>query len=304
VGTSAVHPSPALGRLCIVAAAVLWSSSGAFTKVLRESTPLGLNDPLLTPLQIACCRVLFAGAVLLPLLSRRDLVFRPAMLWTAGCFALLNALFISATALGKAANAILLQYTATLWLYIVSVTFLGEKTDGRGLAAVLVGLCGVGVIIWGGWEGGQILVILCGLGSGVTYAAVVVGLRMLRGVSPIWLTVVNHLFGGLVLLPLLWGLAMPTWGQLLWLCLFGGLQMGLPYLLMARGLRSVSPQEAGTLTLLEPILNPILTYLATLAAPLPEVPSGYTFLGGAFILGALAYRYWPRRGDGTKEIDP
>src|SRR5262249_47563229 len=28
----------------------------------------------------------------------------------------------------------------------------------------------------------------------------------------------------------------------------------------------------------------------------PEVPSGYTFAGGAFILAALAYRYWPVRG--------
>jgi drug/metabolite transporter (DMT)-like permease len=293
-----------MGRLCILAAAVLWSSSGAFTKVLREATPLDLNDPLLTPLQIACCRVLFAGAVLLPLLRRRDLVFRPAMLWTAGFFALMNALFITATALGKAANAILLQYTATLWMFLFSVTFLGEKADGRGLAAVLVGLCGVGVIVWGGWEGGQILLILCGLGSGVTYAGVVIGLRLMRGVSPVWLTVVNHLFGGLVLLPFLWGLAAPTWGQLAWLCLFGGLQMGLPYWLMARGLRSVSPQEAGTLTLLEPILNPLLTYLATLSAQEPEAPSGYTYLGGAFILGALAYRYWPRRDAGTRETEP
>src|SRR5437773_159912 len=71
------HPSPTAGRVCIVVAAVLWSSSGAFTKVLREATPLGLNEPLLTPLQIAAIRVLFAGAVLLPLLGRRDLVFRP-----------------------------------------------------------------------------------------------------------------------------------------------------------------------------------------------------------------------------------
>src|SRR5262249_29185054 len=53
-----IHPSPAAGRICIVLAAVLWSTSGAFTKVLREATPLGLNVPLLDPLQIACLRVL------------------------------------------------------------------------------------------------------------------------------------------------------------------------------------------------------------------------------------------------------
>jgi len=37
--------------------------------------------------------------------------------------------------------------------------------------------------------------------------------------------------------------------------------MGLPYWLMARGLRTVSAQEAGTITLLEPLLNPLWAYL-------------------------------------------
>src|SRR5262249_4485995 len=60
--------------------------------------------------------------------------------------------------------------------------------------------------------------------------------------------------------------------------------------LVARGLRSVSPQEAGTLTLIEPLLNPVWAYLIS-----GEVPSPWTLVGGGFILGALAWRYWPRR---------
>ena len=60
-----------------------------------------------------------------------------------------------------------------------------------------------------------------------------------------------------VLLPWVVRLPAPTWPQLAFLALFGAVQMGLPYLLMARGLRHVSPQQAGTLTLLEPVLNPL-----------------------------------------------
>jgi drug/metabolite transporter (DMT)-like permease len=60
---------------------------------------------------------------------------------------------------------------------------------------------------------------------------------------------------------------------------------------MARGLRVVSSQEAGVITLLEPLLNPLWAYLV---APQRESPTGYTFAGGALILGALAWRYWPR----------
>ncbi len=87
-----------------------------------------------------------------------------------------------------------------------------------------------------------------------------------------WLTVVNLLFTALILLPWLVGTALPTAAQLGWLFVFGAAQMGLPYWLMTRGLRTVSPQEAGTLTLLEPLLNPVWAYLATLASPQPEIP--------------------------------
>jgi drug/metabolite transporter, DME family len=54
----------------------------------------------------------------------------------------------------------------------------------------------------------------------------------------------------------------------------------------------VSAQEAGTLTLLEPLLNPLWAYLVS---PATEVPHPLTFVGGAIILGALAWRYWPSR---------
>jgi drug/metabolite transporter (DMT)-like permease len=116
MGPAAPPLSAAQGRLCVVLAAVLWSTSGAFTKVLREDTRFGLNEPPLPPLQIAFFRALFAAAVLLPLLRPRDLSFRPALLATGACFAARNALFVSAMALGPAANAILLQYTAPLWI--------------------------------------------------------------------------------------------------------------------------------------------------------------------------------------------
>jgi DME family drug/metabolite transporter len=69
-------------------------------------------------------------------------------------------------------------------------------------------------------------------------------------------------------------------------------QMGLPYWLVARGLRSVSPQEAGAITLLEPLLNPLWAYLVSPETEGLKLP---TLLGGALILGGLAWRYWPRR---------
>jgi drug/metabolite transporter (DMT)-like permease len=284
------------GRLCVVLAAVLWSTSGGFTKVLTQPTVFHLNEPHLTPIQLAFARVLFAGLILSPFLRRRDVVFRPAMLATALSFAAMNALFVSALALGSAANAILLQYTAPMWMYLFSVWWLREPADRRGAVSLGIGMAGIGLIIAGGFfdEGqvGQLPVILLALGSGVTYAGVLVGLRVLRDVSSRWLTVFNQIVSALALLPFVWQSEMPTVGQTVTLVLYGSLQLALPYWLVARGLRRVSPQEAGTLTLLEPILNPLWAYIVS---PATERPSLWTFAGGFFILGALAYRYWPLR---------
>ena len=75
--------SLAPARLCILLAALLWSTSGAFTKILRENTGLGLNEPAIDPLSIAFWRVVFAAAVFQPMVRRNEVTFRPA-LWLTG----------------------------------------------------------------------------------------------------------------------------------------------------------------------------------------------------------------------------
>jgi drug/metabolite transporter (DMT)-like permease len=182
-----------------------------------------------------------------------------------------------------------------MWMTLACIWFLGEPMDRRGVVSLVIGLVGIVVIVAGGWQGGEGPVVLIALGSGLAYAGVILGLRVLRRASPVWLTVVNHLFGALVLLPFVLVLPPPSLVQFGVLFLYGAVQMALPYWLMARSLRSISPQEAGTLTLVEPILNPLWAWLATLAAARPEAPEVYTYVGGVFILGALAYRYWPGR---------
>jgi drug/metabolite transporter (DMT)-like permease len=282
--------SPGRARLCIVAAAVLWSLSGAFKSVLTHPTALGLDSPPIHPAQIAFYRVLFAGLVLLPLIRRIDISFRPQMIGMVLSFAAMNALFVRALTLGTAANAIFLQYTAPLWVYLAGIWWLGERPDRRSTVAVAAGMLGVAVILSGSWGSERLDVVGYALGAGMAYAGVLLFLRILRGESSRWLTVLNHLGSALVLLPDAMRFDLPTWGQLGWLFLFGAIQMGLPYWLMARGLRSVSPSEAGTLSLLEPILNPLWAYLVS---PTEELPATTTWIGGALILSGLAYRYWP-----------
>lgn len=314
VSVNVVTPREQLvARLCLVAAAVLWSTSSFFMRMLRDPTGWGYDEPLLSPLQIAFYRALFAGVVLLPIVPWRSIRFRPSMLLMVGCFAALSGLYLSALGLGLAANAILLQNTAPVWVYILGVYILGDPANARDRQAILVGLLGAIVLVAGNslhtagppLEGG-IGVLVLGILSGVAYASVIVFLRFLRHESPAWLTVLNMLgsaaciggvvMGGMLLnsgpaAALAWLLA-PSPGQVGFLIVFGALQMAAPYWLFTRGLRTVSPQEAGIITLLEPVLNPIWAYLI---APDREVPTVWTGIGGSMLLAALVWRYLPRR---------
>ena len=285
-------PSPAHGRLCVVLAAGLWSLSGLFTRALTHDTPLRLGPEAVGGLTIAFYRPFFASLVLLPTVRRRDVSWRWPMAAMVGCFAAMNLTFALAMSGGRSSNAILLQYTAPMWMYLASVWWLGEAPQRRAWVTLALGLGGVGFIIWGGWQEASLAVIGLGLASGIFYAGVVVWLRVLRDGSPRWLTVLNHAGSSLVLVPVVAHHGWPelTAAQLAVLGLFGTVQMALPYWLMARGMRAISPQEAGAITLLEPLLNPLWAYLA---APDKERPTWFTLIGGAFILGGLVWRYGP-----------
>src|SRR5207248_1162739 len=163
--------------------------SGAFTKFLTGVMHEEHGYPEVPALQIAFYRVLFAGLVLVPTLRRADLSFRPLMLAMALCFAAMNGLYVTAMAEGTAANAVLLQYTAPMWMYLATIYLLGERANRRSTITLLFGLLGIAVIVAGGASDGdgsqetRLVTNLIALASGVTYAGVLIFLRLLRDLS-------------------------------------------------------------------------------------------------------------------------
>ncbi len=307
-------PSPPLSvaraRIYLVIAALLWSTGSLFTRLLTEPTSLGLNSPAVTPLQIAFFRGMCAGLILLPLVRPREVRLRPAMIGMVACFGVMSGLYMSALALGPAANAILLQNTAPFWVYLIGVYLLGDLADARSWRAILVGMIGAAVIVVGNWPRGlapgeqatQVQILLMAAGSGLMYALVVLFLRHLCHESSAWITSLNLIGSATVLASFVliwegtekfatWATAL-TGRQLVFLAFFGAVQMALPYWLFARGLRAVGTQEAAIITLLEPVLNPLWAYLI---APDRDAPTVWTFVGGSLLLGALGWRYAPVR---------
>jgi drug/metabolite transporter (DMT)-like permease len=305
---ASVNPSVAAARFCLIASAVLWSLGSVFMRLLIEPLGWGLEQPRLSPLLIAFYRGIFGGLVMLALVRRADIRFRPAMVGMVVAFTLMSGLYLSALGLGPAANAIFLQNTAPLWVFVLAVLVLGERGDRRGWQTVLIGAAGAIVIVVGNWPRDlppeeqrlQILLLFMGLGSGVVYALVVLFLRALREFAPAWLVALNLLgtaatLGLFVLVKdgpeafLAW-VGTPSRVQLAVLAVFGSVQMALPYWLFTRGLRTATSQEAAIITLIEPLLNPIWAYLIT---PEKDTPTVWMLTGGGLILFALVWRYLP-----------
>jgi drug/metabolite transporter (DMT)-like permease len=273
----------ARGRWLLVAASFLWSTSGLFVKSPPlAALPLEDRGPL-----VACVRALVAALCLLPFVNWRSIRFRPALVPMVISFALMNTLFIMAMTRTTAAATIVLQYTGTGWAFLFGALFLKERITRENFIALVFGFAGIGWIVAAGWNSDDLAGIILALASGIGYGGVIVSLRALRSEDAAWLVVLNHLVSGLLLVP--WvasrGLV-PVGHQWTILLALGSLQMGLPYLLFSRGVASVSTQEAGLITLLEAVLNPMWVWLFW-GEQIPEA----VWIGGGLILAGLMARY-------------
>jgi len=310
-----VSSAPTLfrARIYLIVAAILWSSGSLFIRLLKEPTHLDVHTPGLTSIQIAVFRALFAGLFMLPLVRWSSLRFRPSMLAMVLTFACMSGSYLTALDQGAAANAIFLQFTAPFWVYVISVYFLGERSEARATQAILIGLAGSLVIVIGGWpshpsadqQAHEVTILGLGISSGIFYAGVILFLTALRDHDTAWLVCLNNLGSAMVLAVAVlialgpgewWAwLTTPSARQLAFLAVYGIVQMAMPYWLFSRGLRTVGPQEAALITLLEPILNPVWAFLITPEKDRVTLPM---MIGGSLILTALIWRYVPRnRGD-------
>jgi drug/metabolite transporter (DMT)-like permease len=267
---------PLLGIVLLVLCASLWSLNGPLIKLLNQAAVPGIS--------IACYRSLVGGIAFFPFAwGRRGSLRRVHVGWPiAGVlvFSLMTASFVIATTLTQAANAIILQYTSPIWVFLLAFLLLGERAGKSEAIAVVVALVGVGVI-YAGNPGGQVLGLSLALLSGVGYGALTVLLRGMRPVNPLVVGALNALGSGLLLLPaaLIWG-RFELNASNAWLLLVTGLvQFCIPYVLFSWALQHVTASRAALILLLEAILNPLWTWLA-----IGEQPTPATFVGGPIVL--------------------
>ncbi|WP_322796766.1 DMT family transporter [Tepidiforma sp.] len=272
------------GLAAILGAAVLWSTGGLFIKWVSLDAP-----------GVTMWRSLFAALTIAVLVRPRlEMPWRtPRLTWgIAVAYALTLVMFVAATKLTTAANAIFLQYTAPVYLLFAGPIFLKEPTTRLDLATVAVAFAGMGLFFVGRLEGDALAGNALALASGVTLAAMFLLLRA-PGCSA-ETRPAGMLLGNLLLVAALAivnaaraepGLFAPSLRDLAGLVFLGVVQIGLAYLLFGYGMATVGALEASLIGLLEPVLNPVWVLLF-----LGERPGRWAVLGGAVIIGAVAVR--------------
>jgi drug/metabolite transporter (DMT)-like permease len=196
-------------------------------------------------------------------------------------------LFFLAIKHGSVALAVLTFYTAPVFIAVAAPALLGERVSNVAVGALVPGGIGVALVALAGPGGGfSAWAVAAGLGSAVTYAAlVIVSKRLLRArARPLTVAFWDCLIGACVVAPALLLVDRvlpadgPDWGAVLAL---GVVFTGLSTLAYAMLLRRVTAQAAGVLTFLEPVAAVVL------AAVLVDEPlSGQVVAGGALVLAA------------------
>jgi drug/metabolite transporter (DMT)-like permease len=190
-------------------------------------------------------------------------------LLTGLAYAATLALFVHATKLTTSANAVFLQSTAPLYLLAFGPLLLQEKLrsfDGwmgflvaAGMALFFVGR-GAAQATAQDPAAGNLLAVA----SGLTWALTLMGLRaMARGGSNDALPVVvaGNVFVFLFSMPAALPIAAASVRDVAVIVYLGSVQIGLAYVLLTRAMRHVRVFEASLILLLEPVSNPIWSWL-------------------------------------------
>lgn len=264
----------AVGILEMTVCATLWSIAGLFIKMID-----------MDPLVIAGGRSLFAILPVVAFMAARRMRFvltKQSLLSGAFLCALFLA-FVGATKNTTAANAIVLQYTAPVFVLLFSVIFLHKKLRLLDVFTVLLTMAGVAVFFLDQMDAGQWLGNLLGIMAGVFMAVMFLAVGEAEKEEKMSGILLGHIFCAAVGLPfaLFTANTFDARGVGV-LALLGVVQLGIPYILYALATERCSVISCVVIAALEPILNPILV-----AIFLGERPGALAICAGVFLVAVI-----------------
>jgi drug/metabolite transporter (DMT)-like permease len=264
--------------LFVFLASVCFSTGGLFIKLVPWSA-LAING----------ARNLIGAAVigLYLLITRRKIVFNRRVLTGALSMIGVTTLFAVANKLTTAANTIVLQFTAPVFVILFMSLFYHQKPGRVDLVTCFLVLLGVILFFVDGIQAGNLTGNIVAILSGVCYAGVFM-MNTGKGADAISSCFLGQLTAGLVMTPLCFretDFSLPVMAAVLAL---GIVQVGGAYILFSIGIRHTQAVTASLITGMEPIMNPLLV-----AAFYGEQVSALAVTGAVIVVcSILAYNVW------------
>ena len=284
------HMNTTKGYLCIIAAALMWASSGTAGKALFESG--------ITPFELVQVRVTFSAVLMVALFmtfSPRTMKIRvrdvPYFFLLGGvAMAMVQITYFYAISKIQVAAAILLQYLAPIPIAFFSIVFWKERLTLLKMAAVLLAFGGCYLVV-GGYSLQFLHMnrfgIMGGLASAVCFASyTLLGERGMHRYDP-W----TVLFYAIAFAALSWHIAYPPfhyltagyswtqWGWLMYIAVIGTL---IPFGLYFVGINYVRSTRASITATLEPISAGLIAFIV-----LGEAMELLQILGGILVIMAI-----------------
>lgn len=268
------------GIFLLLCAAAMMSTGGLFIKSINAGS-----------MTISFTRSLIAGIFFLPFIKWRQIRFSKNYILLISSYIYLTLSYITATKMTTAANAIILQCAAPLWLYLAYLITGKKKITVKELIPRAVILTGILIIFIdpANRSGGSNMIIgnLLALSAGIAYAAEQYLMEKDYPMNDTTLIgIINFCMALFILITMTKqidysGVDVKGW---LFFIILGVFQIGLSYILFVKGIRKVSAFEASIISLLEPVLNPIWVLLFV-----GEIPTVYTAAGFGFILFGIIF---------------
>jgi|SRR5690554_1429265 len=262
--------------ILLIFTAVLWSLGGMLIKSISWS-----------PMAIAGMRSMIATVVFWAYLRRPKFNWSVAQVGGALAYSATVILFVLANKMTTAANAILLQYTAPIYVAVFSAWFLGERSTKADWITVFAVLGGMVLFFLDDLSPGDFYGNLLAIGSGISFAAVTMFLRKQKGGSPMESVLLGNVITAFIGLPFCFTFFSSSSAVTDWVGLFllGVLQLGVPYILYTVALKRVKALKAVLISVIEPLLNPLWVLLI-----IGEAPGPWAVLGGLVVLVAVTVR--------------
>ncbi|HPF18239.1 MAG TPA: EamA family transporter [Bacillota bacterium] len=235
------------GTLYVFAAATLFSIGGLCYKIIPWHA-LAING----------ARNLISAVIIFTFIKAigHRIRFNRTIFIGSLCIAGTNNLFSLANKLTTAGNTIILQYTAPIFIILLSFLIFGVKPKKDDVIACILVLLGIGFFVVDGLAAGNMLGNALALVSGLSYAGVFM-LNSAQDSDPLSSVLIGQIYSIFIGLPFLLAVRDPTAPALAAVVVLGVFQLGLAYVLLTKGLETTPAITASLVTGIEPILNPL-----------------------------------------------